>query len=353
MRKLIKSLVSVVIPVYGAEPYLDRCISSVVEQTYRQLEIILVDDASPDRCPQICDEWAARDSRIRVVHKENAGAGMARNTGIELANGQYICFFDSDDWLEPDCIARCCEAAERENADIVCFGNDRVTWDGTVLAQRIPSPPQTVFRGEEVLRRLMPRALSYDPETGENWHLSLGPWSAMYCMEMIQKHNWRFVSEREIMSEDTYSLLKLYAYIQTAVILPKVLYHYHVTPDSLSRTYNTQRYESVKHFCAELEKMCVEMGFAPYLKNEVAATYIGFTTACFKLIAASSQSYFQKLAAIKAIIKDPKLQQTLRQGSFSGENPAKKVLRCAMRLNCAPLCYLIVKLRNYKGRGTR
>ena len=350
MRKLIQGLVSIVIPVYGAEKYLDRCISTVVEQTYKQLEILLVDDASPDRCPQICDEWAARDSRIRVIHKENAGAGMARNTGIELADGEYICFFDSDDWLEPDCVAQCYEAAVREKADIVCFGNDRVTWDGAVLERRIPNPPQTVFRGEEVLRRLMPRALSYDPETGEHWHLALGPWSAMYSLDRIKKNGWRFVSEREIMSEDTYSLLKLYACVQTAVILPKVLYHYNVTPASLSRTYSSERYEKVKHFCAELEKMCAEMGFTPYLKHEIAATYIGFTTACLKLIAASSQSYFHKLSEIKAILRDPRLQQTLREGRFSGENRAKKVLRCAMRLKSAALCHLIVKLRNCKGR---
>ena len=99
-----QGLISVVLPVYHTERYLDRCVTSVVNQTYSNLEIILVDDGSPDRCPQMCDEWAKKDSRIRVVHKQNAGLGMARNSGIEAATGEYICFFDSDDYVALDTI---------------------------------------------------------------------------------------------------------------------------------------------------------------------------------------------------------------------------------------------------------
>ena len=87
-------LVSVVLPIYNVEKYMDRCINSIINQTYKNLEIILVDDGSPDNCPQKCDDWGIKDSRIKVVHKKNAGLGMARNTGIENATGDYICFID-------------------------------------------------------------------------------------------------------------------------------------------------------------------------------------------------------------------------------------------------------------------
>ena len=90
----MEPLVSVVIPIYNVEKYLDRCVSSVVNQTYRNLEIILVDDGSPDNCPAMCDAWAERDSRIRVIHKKNNGQGMARNSGMDIATGKYIFFFD-------------------------------------------------------------------------------------------------------------------------------------------------------------------------------------------------------------------------------------------------------------------
>lgn len=94
-----QQLISVIVPVYKVEKYLDKCISSIVNQTYKNLEIILVDDGSPDKCPLMCDEWAKRDSRIKVVHKENGGAGQARNVGLKIANGELIAFVDSDDYI--------------------------------------------------------------------------------------------------------------------------------------------------------------------------------------------------------------------------------------------------------------
>ena len=93
-------LISVIVPVYRVEKYLDRCLQSIAGQTYRNLEIILVDDGSPDSSGAICDAWAAKDSRIRVIHKKNAGAGAARNTGLDVATGEIISMIDSDDYLE-------------------------------------------------------------------------------------------------------------------------------------------------------------------------------------------------------------------------------------------------------------
>lgn len=110
-------LISVVVPVYGVEKYLDTCIRSIVGQTYRNLEILLVDDGSPDSSGAICDAWAAKDSRIRVIHKENAGAGAARNTALDMAQGTLIGMVDSDDYLEPHMYEHLCRIME-ETADI-------------------------------------------------------------------------------------------------------------------------------------------------------------------------------------------------------------------------------------------
>lgn len=95
-------MISVIVPVYKVEPYLDRCVRSIVEQTYTDLEIILVDDGSPDNCPAICDAWAERDSRVKVIHKQNGGLSDARNAGMDIATGEYIGFVDSDDWIAPE-----------------------------------------------------------------------------------------------------------------------------------------------------------------------------------------------------------------------------------------------------------
>lgn len=112
-------LISVIVPIYNVEQYLDRCMESIVHQTYRNLEIILVDDGSQDRCPQMCDEWAEKESRIRVIHKKNSGPGNARNSGMEIMAGDYVMFVDSDDYLSQDAVQVLYERLIADGSDFV------------------------------------------------------------------------------------------------------------------------------------------------------------------------------------------------------------------------------------------
>ena len=124
--------ISVIVPIYKVEDYLDRCVDSIVNQTYRNLEIILVDDGSPDKCPKMCDKWAEKDNRIRVIHKENGGLSDARNAGMRVATGDYISFIDSDDYISLDFYETLYNVALTQNADIVecsvvsCYEDGRV-----------------------------------------------------------------------------------------------------------------------------------------------------------------------------------------------------------------------------------
>ncbi len=115
-------LITVIIPVYNVEKYLDKCISSVVNQTYKNLEIILVDDGSPDRCPEMCDQWAKKDNRIKVIHKENGGQGTARNMALDICTGDYILFIDSDDYIINDMIFAMVNATGNSKYDLVLCG---------------------------------------------------------------------------------------------------------------------------------------------------------------------------------------------------------------------------------------
>lgn len=114
----MEQLISVIVPVYKVEAYLDRCVESVSSQTYPNLEIILVDDGSPDRCPAMCDAWAAKDSRIRVIHKTNGGLSDARNAGMAAATGDFLGFVDSDDWIAPEMYEKLLDAMCRDGSDI-------------------------------------------------------------------------------------------------------------------------------------------------------------------------------------------------------------------------------------------
>lgn len=119
-------LISVIVPIYKVEQYLDRCIESLVNQTYKNLEIVLVDDGSPDHCPKMCDEWAEKDSRIKVIHKANGGLSDARNAGMKIAAGEYISFVDSDDWTHKDFYKVLMQVMSEQDADIVSCGIKRV-----------------------------------------------------------------------------------------------------------------------------------------------------------------------------------------------------------------------------------
>lgn len=125
-------MVSVIVPIYGVEQYLNVCVESIVHQSYMKLEIILVDDGSPDQCPLICDAWAIKDDRIKVIHKVNGGLSDARNTGIDCCTGKYLAFVDSDDYIEPDMINNMLNACLNNDADLACCGrymvhNDKKT----------------------------------------------------------------------------------------------------------------------------------------------------------------------------------------------------------------------------------
>lgn len=149
-----RQLISVIVPIYRVEQYLDRCLVSIVDQTYDNLEIILVDDGSPDRCSVICDTWAQKDSRIKVIHKKNGGLSDARNAGLAVASGEFISFIDSDDWLQPNFFSALFSAMVNSGAEVAECATTYVTEDGTAIKVREVAHPRTLDR-VEALRRLV------------------------------------------------------------------------------------------------------------------------------------------------------------------------------------------------------
>lgn len=128
-----KPLISVIVPIYKVEEFLNRCVDSLLAQTYENLEILLVDDGSPDNCGSICDEYARKDSRVQVIHKANGGLSSARNAGLEIARGEYIAFLDSDDWIEPDAYETMMLFAQKHEVKLVCAGRYDVYGEEKVL----------------------------------------------------------------------------------------------------------------------------------------------------------------------------------------------------------------------------
>ena len=147
-------LISVIVPVYKVEEYLSRCVDSLLIQTYENLEVILVDDGSPDKSGEICDAYACKDPRIKVIHKENGGLSSARNAGIDAAQGDYLSFVDSDDWIEPDSYAHMMDVALRHDVKLVCAGRYDVDSETEEKNLGLCPPKDEVITGVELARRI-------------------------------------------------------------------------------------------------------------------------------------------------------------------------------------------------------
>lgn len=147
-------LLSVIVPVYNVEQYLPKCVESILNQTYRDLELILVDDGTKDNSGIICDEYARKDPRVRVIHKENGGLSSARNAGMDAANGTYITFVDSDDWLEPEGYAHLMELMHRHQVKLVCGGNYDVDSETGERTLGVCPEKEEVISTREMVKRM-------------------------------------------------------------------------------------------------------------------------------------------------------------------------------------------------------
>ena len=213
------SLVSVIVPIYNVEKYLDKCVESIVNQTYKNLEIILVDDGSPDSCPQICDKWAEKDNRIKVIHKENGGVSSARNAGLDIAKGDFICFIDSDDTALPNMIEMLIKSFEKYNCDLSVCNIQMVDENGNVV--EFSDYESGVFYDKLVASYLQ-------------MNFARGPWNKLYLKNIIKENNILFDENLTFGEDDIFN----YNYIKKCscvCVIENALYSYLVTnPNSAS-----------------------------------------------------------------------------------------------------------------------
>ncbi len=228
-------LVSVIVPIYNVERYLDRCVESIVNQTYKNLEIILVDDGSPDNCPEMCDEWARKDNRIKVVHKPNGGLSDARNAGFEVSNGELICYIDSDDWIELNFIHSLYEAMMNAQADVVECATNYVSEDGHVL--RIRKTPDSVHLDKiSALRKLVLEDGVYQTV-----------WNKLYKREVC------IPFEKGKLNEDEFFTWKVFDNINKLALVEKPMYNYLQRGGSIIQSnYSIRRLDGLR---AKFERM--------------------------------------------------------------------------------------------------
>ena len=307
-------LISVIVPVYKAEAYLDKCVQSIRNQTYANLEIILVNDGSPDRCGEMCDTYAKEDSRIRVFYKENGGQSSARNLGLDNMTGEYVGFVDSDDWIEPDMYSHLYALIEEHSAQIACCGVCLDYPDGRVshFNPQYPADNQVrIFATDEALR-----------ETLQNTRVTYSPCDKLYhkvCFPGLRMTEGKIFEDMEI-------LPKWVERAQTVVYDPTPKYHYIMTESSTIRgTYNLQRMAEADVAREKAEDYKIRH---PELYNEAYGRYIAICLSIIHIskgIAECAERRKQLIAEMKGTLPKGALQTLSRN-----EKLKLSVLRCSV-----------------------
>ena len=212
--------ISIVVPIYKVEKYLDRCVDSLVNQTWSNLEIILVDDGSPDRCGEICDKRAAEDSRIRVIHKPNGGLSDARNAGLDFATGEFVGFLDSDDFIHPEMIRDLYRLILKHNADIAQC-SIRSVYDDEILDPGDPGPEKVLTNIEALESMFTPWVVDYVLANNKLYRRSLFK-EIRYPLGKIH--------------EDEFTSYKLFFLASRIVVTEKRYFHYFQSPNSIIRS---------------------------------------------------------------------------------------------------------------------
>lgn len=231
MQDKMQGLVSVIVPIYKVEEYLDRCLSSITQQTYKNLEIILVDDGSPDACPEMCNAWKEKDDRVVVIHKTNGGLSSARNAGIDVAAGDYVAFVDSDDYIANDMIETMLNAAVRHDVEVACCGRIRVTEHARV--EMFTLPKEQILSGEEALKQLL---------TGDS--IEEAAWDKLYKRSVFREKRFP-VGE---INEDVVQTVKILGDCGKIVHVGKALYYYCENKNSITTSkYSPKKKIYLKH----------------------------------------------------------------------------------------------------------
>lgn len=251
-----KPLISIVVPIYKVEKYLEHCVKSILNQTVKDIEVILVDDGSPDNCGAICDELAKTDSRIKVIHKPNGGLSDARNAGIEIAQGKYIGFIDSDDYIAPQMFEKLLGAIETQKADVsMCYACN--IYDDDMEYRPCKTGDVTVFEGEEIMEALF------------RMKLNNFAWNKLYKIELFKEIRYPYGK----IYEDLFTTYRIFGLCERVALDESQMYYYRIRRDSIMgkarKVINTDKFQAFSEIQEYLKGSYVSRIAAEYMESDL------------------------------------------------------------------------------------
>ncbi|GLG91693.1 glycosyltransferase [Sellimonas catena] len=324
----MKTIISVIVPVYKTETTLKECISSLLNQTVKGLEIILVDDGSPDNCPMICDEYASKYDQIKVIHKENGGLSSARNAGLEVATGEFIGFVDSDDYVSTKMYQKLYQRIKADNSDICICSHYTVNSEGQIKEHRFKNIPLKLDI-DTIYSHLILPLIGYLPNKDESIV------EGFVCRNLYRKElifDYRFKSEREYFAEDVISDLELYSRCKSISILNECLYFYQYNDESLSNKYRPDVSLLLNHLLTWEADFLKLNGIFDKEKERIYSSGIKFVLFSFQNIKKGGLSKTEIENEIAKVFEQELLSESIRNISLSYYNLKMKVFIVLCRL---------------------
>ena len=320
------ALISVIVPVYKAEAFLRKCTDSILKQTYPNLELLLIDDGSPDESGALCDAIAQEDDRVRVFHKENGGVSSARNLGLEKAAGDYIAFVDSDDWLEPNALEELLRVLEAHNADASGCAHRNVAEDGTSTVEA-PALPAGVYGPEKItsgiVNRLLGDRLTQPVLNGFIWRF-------LYTRSIITENHITFEGAY---LEDELFLMEYFCNAEKLAVTEQPLYRYFLNPASATHKYMKDFRQVFARFMERKEDLVGRYGL-----EEARPLWRENTNWAGLLIAVGNEyakgnpkSIRQRQKAVKELCRSPEMARAISAVDPQGMTPNKQMVARLIR----------------------
>ena len=315
-------VVSVIMPVYKVEEFVGRAIESVLSQTLADFEFIAVDDGSPDRSGDICDRYAACDSRLKVIHQENAGAPAARNAALDIASGKYVYFIDSDDWIEPDMLEKMVTLAEENSAELIVTGFCMEYWqDGKNVTYRTPCPDKT-YESIDAFRREAHRYF--------NSSLLSLPWNKLFLREAIEREHIRFPDTKW---DDHHFCMDYLMDCKSVVLSSMTDYHWYRSrkgSETMINYSDVRMFEKRKEHFAHILRLYRHWGIRDAESiDAISCYYVGRLVQCIQELADNrSISFGERRAKVKSILSDRTTKAALNRA---------KSLSKTMKIMAAPM----------------
>lgn len=233
-------IVSIIVPIYNVEQYLEQCIDSLLNQTLEEIEVILVDDGSPDGCPEVCEEYKRKDRRVKVIHKINGGLSDARNAGLKIAEGKYVAFIDSDDYVDLHMFEKLYYEAQKRNLD-VCYCDYSFNVNGNIRPACKQKNNLFITEKKEAEMFLLDM-VGPEPQYPSDVKYLVSVWHGIYKRTIIEQYDIKFESERLYPSEDLLFHIDFLSRCSKIGYLKEGMYYWRYNPGSLSRSYTTQKF---------------------------------------------------------------------------------------------------------------